>query len=188
MAMSASASGRWVVHGRRPIYESKWIKVGLADISVPSGERFEHHVVWLPPAAMTVVIDDAGENVLLVWRHRFVPDVWNWELPGGLLDGDEDPVRTAAREVEEEAGYRPRSMQLLTTFQPMIGMVDSPHHVFLARGAEKVSEPTERDEGRFQWVPLHETPELIAAGEVINSGTLVGLLHVLAVNGGSVRK
>lgn len=53
----------------------------------------------MKPAAMTVVLDDAGERVLLSWRHRFVPDVWNWELPGGLLDPNETPEETAAREV-----------------------------------------------------------------------------------------
>jgi len=45
-------------------------------------KAIEHHTVTLPAAAMAVVLDDAGENVLLSWRHRFVPDLWNWELPG----------------------------------------------------------------------------------------------------------
>jgi 8-oxo-dGTP pyrophosphatase MutT (NUDIX family) len=183
MVSVPSDSDRWLVHGRRWIYESAWVRVGLADISQPSGDRFEHHVVWLPPAAMTVVLDDAGENVLLAWRHRFVPDVWNWELPGGLVDEGEDPERTAAREVEEETGYRPRSMQHLVTFEPMIGMVTSQHHVYLARGAERVGDTTEQNEGLFQWVPVAKAPQLIADGQIVNSGTLVGLLHLTAFQG-----
>jgi 8-oxo-dGTP pyrophosphatase MutT (NUDIX family) len=111
-------AGRWIVHGERPIYENEWVTVGLADISQPSGDRFEHHTVTLPPAAMAVVLDDEGEHVLMSWRHRFVPDVWNWELPGGLLDDGEEPAVTAAREVEEETGYRPRSIEHLVTFEP----------------------------------------------------------------------
>jgi 8-oxo-dGTP pyrophosphatase MutT (NUDIX family) len=150
---------------------------------MPSGERFEHHTVVLPPAAMTVVLDDAGEHVLLAWRHRFVPDVWNWELPGGLLDPDETPAETAAREVEEETGYRPRSVEHLVTFEPMIGMARTAHHVFLARGEERVGEATEVNEGRFEWIALAEVPELIAKGRIVNSGSLVGLLHVLALSG-----
>lgn len=174
---------RWIVHGERPVYENEWVTVGLADISMPSGERFEHHTVVLPPAAMTVVLDDSGEHVLLAWRHRFVPDVWNWELPGGLLDPDETPAETAAREVEEETGYRPRSVEHLVTFEPMIGMVRNAHHVFLARGAERVGEATEINEGRFEWIALADVPELIAKGRIVNSGSLVGLLHVLALSG-----
>jgi 8-oxo-dGTP pyrophosphatase MutT (NUDIX family) len=176
-------SARWVVHAERPIYENEWVTVGLADISQPSGDRFEHHTVTLPPAAMTVVLDDAGEHVLLSWRHRFVPDVWNWELPGGLLDAGEAPAVTAAREVEEETGYRPRLIEHLVTFEPMVGMVRSAHHVYLARGAERVGEASELNEGTFEWVALADVPNLIAQGQIANSGSLVGLLHVLALSG-----
>jgi 8-oxo-dGTP pyrophosphatase MutT (NUDIX family) len=175
-------AARWVVHSERPVYENEWVTVGLADISTPDGERFEHHTVVLPAAAMTVVLDDAGEHVLLSWRHRFVPDVWNWELPGGLLDEGETPAETAAREVEEETGYRPRSVEHLVTFEPMIGMVRNAHHVFLSRGAEKVGDATEVNEGRFEWIALADVPELIAKGRIVNSGSLVGLLHVLALS------
>ncbi|ODU04286.1 MAG: NUDIX hydrolase [Pseudonocardia sp. SCN 72-86] len=174
---------RWVVHSERPVYENEWVTVGLADISMPSGERFEHHTVVLPAAAMMVVLDDAGEHVLMAWRHRFVPDVWNWELPGGLLDDGETPAETAAREVEEETGYRPRSVEHLVTFEPMIGMVRNAHHVFVARGAERVGDATEVNEGRFEWLQLADVPELIAKGRIMNSGSLVGLLHVLALSG-----
>lgn len=177
------APDAWIVHGERAIYESEWVTLGLADISQPSGHRFEHHTVTLPPAAMTVVLDDVGRSVLMSWRHRFVPDVWNWELPGGLLDEDETPADTAAREVEEETGYRPRSVEHLVTFEPMVGTVRSAHHVFLARGAELIADPTEVNEGKFEWLPLADVPDLIATGKIVNSGSLVGLLHVLALSG-----
>jgi len=180
MARPQDETGRWIVYGERPIYENEWVTVGLADISQPSGDRFEHHTVTLPAAAMTVVLDDAGEHVLLSWRHRFVPDVWNWELPGGLLDERETPAETAAREVEEETGYRPRSVEHLVTFEPMVGMVRNAHHVYLSRGAVRVAEPTEVNEGAFEWVAVADIPALINKGRIVNSGSLVGLLHVLA--------
>ena len=61
--MATDSDGdRWVVHGEHPIDESKWVTVSLAEITQPSGERFEHHTVTLPAAAMTVVLDDAGDR------------------------------------------------------------------------------------------------------------------------------
>jgi 8-oxo-dGTP pyrophosphatase MutT (NUDIX family) len=175
------------VHSERPIYENRWVTVGLADISQPSGDRFEHHTVTLPPAAMAVVLDDAGEHVLLSWRHRFVPNVWNWELPAGLIEDGEEPAETAAREIEEETGYRARSLEHLLTFEPMIGTARSAHHVFLARGVERIGDASEVNEGVFEWVPLADVPELIAKGRVLSSGSLVGLLHVLALSGPGAR-
>jgi 8-oxo-dGTP pyrophosphatase MutT (NUDIX family) len=171
------------VHGQRTVYSTDWVTVSLVDVELPSSERFEHHALSLPPAAMTVVVDDGGENVLMSWRHRFVPDVWNWELPGGLLDENEEPIDTAAREVLEETGYRVRIIEHLVTFEPMIGMVRNAHHVFLARGAELVADPTELNEGTFKWLPLSDVPELIRTGKIVNSGSLVGLLHLLALGG-----
>ena len=67
------------------------------DVELPDGERVWEHVVRLPQAALMALLDDQ-RRVLLVWRHRFVPDMWGWELPGGQVDEDEDPAEAAARE------------------------------------------------------------------------------------------
>jgi 8-oxo-dGTP pyrophosphatase MutT (NUDIX family) len=181
MELEPTNDGEWVVHGERLVYDTEWVKVGLADISVPSGERFEHHTVTFPPVAMTVVFDDSGDNILLSWRHRFAPDIWNYELPGGIIETGEDPSVTAAREIEEETGYRPRNIKHLVTFEPAVGMLRNANHVFVARGAELVGDPTELDEGKFRWTPIKKVPEFIRDGKVSNSGTLVALLYILAL-------
>lgn len=177
-------STAWKVFGERPIYENRWVTVAKADIQTPDGERFEHHKVYLPAAAMTAMVDDRN-RVFMMWRHRFVSDTWNWELPGGLVDDAEDPAVTAAREILEETGYRPKgTLEHVASFEPMIGTVTSPHHVYVARGVEYVTEPTEVNEAqRTAWVPLTEIPNLIASGEIANSGTLIAVLHLLATEG-----
>ncbi|SDO94794.1 ADP-ribose pyrophosphatase YjhB, NUDIX family [Actinopolyspora xinjiangensis] len=177
-------SGEWLVHGERTIYESEWVRLGLADITVPSGERFEHHKVWLPPAAMILVLNEDESHVLLSYRHRFVSNVWNYELPGGLLNEDEPAAETAARELEEETGYRARSVEHLVTFEPMIGTVTNPHHVYLGRDIETVGDVSELDEGKFHWVPVSELRNLVSSGQIVNSGTLVAVLHYLAFSSG----
>ncbi|HEY6424990.1 MAG TPA: NUDIX domain-containing protein [Pseudonocardiaceae bacterium] len=57
-------------------------------------------------------------------------------MPGGYVDPDEDPAVTAAREVEEETGWRPRTMRTLTRFQPLVGSADFDNLIFLGEGAE----------------------------------------------------
>ncbi|MCX5013512.1 NUDIX domain-containing protein [Streptomyces sp. NBC_00555] len=187
-AVPAPAEGEpWAVHGSRSLYENRWVHLDLVDVEPPGVERFEHHVVRLFPVAITAVIDDQ-DRVLMLWRYRFVPQQWGWELPGGIVDGGEDPAATAARETEEETGWRPGQVEHVVSYQPMIGMVDSPHEIFVARGAEKVGDPTDAEEaGEVAWIPLDDIPRLMAEGKLMGSGTLVALLHILATRATGAR-
>ncbi|MCL2092459.1 MAG: NUDIX domain-containing protein [Micrococcales bacterium] len=171
----------WLVWGERDLYTSEWVRLSLVEVDPPDGEPFEHHVVTMPEAAMTAIVDETGERVGLVWRHRFASGVWNWELPGGLVDEGEDPAETARREILEELGREVGELRHLMTFEPMIGMVRSPHHVYTARGCDVTSEPTEKNEGTgLQWIALDSVRGRIDAGEVRNSGTLAALLYLLS--------
>jgi 8-oxo-dGTP pyrophosphatase MutT (NUDIX family) len=173
-------SMRWAVHGRRTIYDNRWVKLDLVDVQPPGGvPRFEHHVVRLNRVAIAVVLDDE-DRVLMLWRHRFATDEWGWELPGGIVDDGEDGAAAAAREVEEETGWRPGDLKQLIAFQPMPGMVDTPHEVYLTRDAQFVAPPADSEEnGRVEWISLDHIRGLMDRGELLGAGTLVGLLHVL---------
>jgi hypothetical protein len=84
--------------------ETPQVRLSIASLQLASGLTFEQYVMRLPRCAMTVVLDDAAERILLIWRHRFIIDRWMWELPGGYIDPGEDGIAAAAREVE--TGYR----------------------------------------------------------------------------------
>lgn len=172
----------WKIHGERVVYDSKWVRLTLADVEPPGAERFEHHVVRLFRVAVAAIVDDQ-DRVLMLWRYRFVPGRFGWELPGGIVEQGESGSDAAAREAEEETGYRPAEpLRHLLTFQPMVGMVDSPHELYVGHGAEQVSAgPTDAEEaGHVEWIPLADVPALIERDELLGSGTLVALLHLLA--------
>lgn len=157
------------------------MQLALVDVEPPAGKRFEHHVVRLPHVAITSVVDDKG-RVLMMWRYRFVPQRFGWELPGGIIEPGEDAADAAAREVEEETGWRPSGLRHLLTFQPMVGMVDSPHAIYVAHGATKVAEPRQDAEetARIAWIPLTDISGMIERDELLGAGTLVALLYTLA--------
>lgn len=173
---------RWTVHGERYVYESDWMSLALVDVEPPGHERFEHHVLRMPRAAAgTVVRDRATASVLLLWRHRFITDRWGWEIPAGGLDAGETPDEAAVRETVEESGWRPRSLELLVSYNPMPGGVDQTFHLFLAHGADEVGAPTDPTESeRVEWVPLATVREALTDGRIVEGMTLTALSLALA--------
>lgn len=172
----------WRVHGERLVYDNRWVRLALVDVEPPGSERFEHHVVRLFRVAIAAVIDDS-DRVLMLWRYRFVPGRFGWELPGGVVEPGENGAAAAAREAEEETGWRPAvPLRHLLTFQPMVGMVDSPHELYIGHGAEQTGTPPADAEeaGRVEWIPLADVPRLIDKDQLLGAGTLVALLHMLA--------
>ena len=76
-------------------------------------------------AAVILAIDDA-DHVLLVEQYRVPLGRICIELPAGLIgDGDEpeEDTAAAARELEEETGYRAERMEVLGEFWSSPGMV-----------------------------------------------------------------
>ena len=174
---------RWKTFGEREIYTNYWLNVCLVDVELPDGQRFEHHVVRLRHLAVAVVVNSRRE-VLMMWRHRFITDAWAWELPMGLVEADEAPAEAAAREVEEETGWRPGPMKPLLYAEPANGITDSQHHIFLAEGATHIGPPTELNESdRIEWVPIERIRGLIDRGEIVSGATLNGLLYLLMDQG-----
>ncbi|MER7916560.1 MULTISPECIES: NUDIX hydrolase [unclassified Streptomyces] len=169
----------WKTHGERQIYTNPWVNLCLVDVQQPDGRRWEYHVVRLRHLAVAAVVNERQE-ILMMWRHRFITDSWAWELPMGLVEEGETPEEAAAREVLEETGWRPGSIKPLIYAEPANGITDSQHHVFRADGATYEGPPTEKNESdRIEWIPLADVRGMIDRREIVSSGSLVGLLYVL---------
>jgi 8-oxo-dGTP pyrophosphatase MutT (NUDIX family) len=171
----------WKIHEERSVDDTRRLDLRIAHVELPDGVHFEQYVLRMPKAAIAVPIDEARENVLMIWRHRFIMDAWTWELPGGYVDPGEDPAACASREVEEETGWRPKSVRLLGKFQPLAGTADFENLLYVAEGCEPTGNaPDINEAAKVDWLPLDSIPDRIAAGEIIGAAAQIGLLQVLA--------
>lgn len=177
---SASGRTKWTIHGERLVDENPHIRLSVASVELPDGKRFDQYVIRMPRCAMTAVLDEKCEHILLIWRHRFIIGQWDWEVPGGYVDPGEDGIAAAAREVEEETGWRPREVRHLLTFQPALGSADAPQEVYLALGADQVGEPEIDEAERVRWVPIAEAQEMIRDGRIIGAATVIAVMHAAA--------
>ena len=169
---------RWEVHSEKPLYTDEWLDIRLADVELPDGRHLDHRLIRTRPGAGAVIVVEG--KALLLWRHRFITDSWGYEIPLGKTDPGEDPAAGAARETEEETGWRPGPLRFLMRVEPTPGISDSVHHVYRAQAATRIGPPEDAFESeRVEWVSLAEVPRLVADGKILSGTTLAALLYVL---------
>jgi 8-oxo-dGTP pyrophosphatase MutT (NUDIX family) len=182
--VSATSDGpsQWRTFGEREIYRSPDLWFGQVDVEIYGGERIWQHVLRLHQVALMLLLDHQ-DRVLLVWRHRLVPERWGWELPGGAVDEGEQPGEAAVRELEDQTGFGAGPVEHLISFQALAGTADAEHAVFVRPDPKQIGEPTVMDEvARAEWVPLRSVPGLIASAQIWNAASLVALLQVLMLS------
>ena len=179
-SVSEEGTSRWRVLGERQVLRQPWLRVHLIDVVHPDGTRYDHHAVRQTAAAVACVVRREDGAVLLMRRHRLVPDVWGWEVPAGRVEPGESVEEAAARETLEETGWTVRDVRLVTGFHPLGGSSDQRFEVCVAEADEQVGghDPVEAD--RLEWVLPQGLRELVRAGEVPEGLTLVALLWLLS--------
>lgn len=161
----------------RVVYTGRRFRVEQVPALRRDGTTAEREVVVHPGSAVILAVDGAGQLVLLR-NERVSVGRALWELPAGTLEAGEEPAHCAARELEEESGYRAQKVEPLCGFYPSPGVLDEKMHCFLATGLEFVGQRLEPGETiTVELVSPERALELVRSGEVEDGKTLAALLY-----------
>ncbi len=156
-------------------YQGLVVNVDSTEIELPNGQCGTFEIVHHPGGAAVVAID-AEQRVCLLRQYRVIAQDWIWELPAGKLEPSEAPLRTAQRELEEEAGVLAEDWQVLAAIYSSPGVFDEIIHLYLARGLRQVATAHEAEELiEVHWIPLSEVRLWIGEGRIRDGKTLSGL-------------
>lgn len=142
------------VLARREVATNRFMTYVEEDLRAPDGSVYTYHQVEARWEAVLVlpVLGDGRLVLERIYRHPYRQ--YLLEFPAGGIEVGEDPLRAAARELEEETGYRAGSLERLGAYEAIPGMLRARIQVVLARDLVQTGTRS------------HETMELLQVEEL----------------------
>lgn len=181
--MTSRQPERWQVLASEVVMQHPFMSVEMQQLQLPDGKVIDNWpIIDAHDYAMIVAENEAGEILILDgYRHGLGRS--SWQVVGGHIEPNEDPLATAQRELLEEAGYASGSWTSLGSFVVDANRRVSHAHFFLARQAypsnKLISDDLEQSE--LKWVAQSEAKQALIDGRVAISSSALALALALDV-------
>jgi ADP-ribose pyrophosphatase len=161
------------------VFNGKLVKVRVDQVIEAPGKEATREIVE-HPGAVCIVARPAPDQVVLIRQYRHAAGGILLEIPAGGLRENEDPRDAAIRELEEETGFRARSMVERARFWTTPGFTTEFMYLFEASDLVKTEINPDDDEViEVDIVTRDETLRMIEDGRIQDAKSLLGLLMVL---------
>jgi 8-oxo-dGDP phosphatase len=177
----------WPVAASNLLAKASIVRVRRDAVEMPEGDVANRDVVEHPGAVAVLALDE-NSQVLLIRQYRHPVGRLLWEIPAGLRDVPGEPlIKTAQRELLEEASYLASDWQVLADVYTSPGISTERLRVFLAKNLTYVPDAEcdyvpDHEEAHLlvEWAPLDLVVSRFLAGELHNGVTAVGVLAAFA--------
>jgi len=162
--------------GSEKIFKGLVFDVERDRLREESGIEIVRDVVRHPGGAGALPLFDDG-RVALVRQYRHPARRELLEIPAGRIEDGETSEECAAREVEQEIGFRAGRMEKLAEFYSTPGFCEERLYVYLATGLTPGSQNLDHDELiEIVYLPLDEAVRMAERGGIEDSKTIIALL------------
>ncbi|MCC2640567.1 MAG: nudF [Nitrospira sp.] len=162
----------------KPIYKGSVVTLNVDTVRLPNGHTIDLEIIRHPGASAVVPLKEDG-TVVLIRQFRHAANGFIYEIPAGKLHSQEDPLDCAARELEEEVGYKAGRFELLSSIFTAPGFADEVIHIYLATGLTPGTQNLDEDEVlEVVEMPLRDAVLKIQDGTIRDGKTIVGLQAV----------
>ncbi len=155
------------------------VELRLDRIVEPGGIEASRELVVHPGSVVVLPVFPDG-RVILVRQFRYAARRSLWELVAGGLEPREKPLKAAARELQEETGYRAGRFRLLFSFFPSPGILAERMHLVMAQGLTPGKANPEEDERlEIRIFKRGELGKMFREKKIEDAKTLIGLMWLV---------
>lgn len=163
---------------RELVYKGTVVDFYKDTVQTPAGHIVKWDFIGHRGAAAVVPVREDGK-LLMVRQYRNALDRYTLEIPAGGLneEGDEPSRLAAARELEEETGYRSDDLELLLTIHTTVAFCNERIDIYLARNLVKSEQHLDEDEFiKVEAYSPEELAQMILEGRIQDSKTISAVL------------
>lgn len=132
--------------GRELVQKGTIIDYYQDTVQVPNGNIAKWDFIGHKGAAAVVPVREDGK-LLMVRQYRNALDRYTLEVPAGGLNSVEEPTKiAAARELEEETGYRSEDLEFLITIRTTVAFCNEKIDIYVAKNLIKSEQHLDEDE------------------------------------------
>jgi ADP-ribose pyrophosphatase len=167
----------WKQLATKVTYKSDWLVVKLDKVELPDGTVIDNfETMHYPHTAVGIVAINDKEEVLLARAYRYLHESFQWEVPGGVVEPEENIMEACRRELEEETGYTAGILTPMCSFYPHKATCDQVFHLYLAENLTKMDHDFQREEiTEVGFHPIDKIKKMIETAEIDDGMTLVAL-------------
>ena len=159
------------------VYSGKIVKLEIDEVELPDGKTSYRECVRHSGGASVLLVKD--EKVLLVKQFRYLYGKPIYEIPAGKLNEGEDPQIAAARELEEETGFKAKLSHLLDIY-PTPGYTDEIIHIYFADKFEVTEQNLDEEEFlNYCFIDIKTVLKMIECGEINDAKTIIAIYKYL---------
>ncbi len=162
------------------IYSGKIINVRKDEIILDDGRKATREVVE-HPGSSAIIPFISKDEIILIRQYRHAVNEIIYEIPAGTLDKGESFFQCAGRELEEETGYKARTLEPLIILYPSPGILNETLHLFKAINLTKTRTNYQADESikGITQVKLNDALGMVKRGEIKDAKTVCSILMCL---------
>lgn len=145
-------------------------------IELPDGNTAIYDFVGHNGAAAAIGVLNDGK-LLMVRQYRNALDRFTLEIPAGGLEPNEPTINAAARELEEETGYKCGKIEKLITIRTTVAFCNEKIDIYLATDLKETQQHL--DDGEYVDVKAYDLDELISMiydGVIEDSKTIAAIM------------
>lgn len=145
-------------------------------MQLPNGKVAKWDFINHKGAAAIVPVDSEG-NIIMVRQYRNAVERYTLEIPAGAINVGEDMETAAARECEEEIGYKANNIKHLLDLYTTVAFCNEKIGIYYSNDLSKSVQHLDEDEYvKVERHSLEELTTMIFEGTIQDAKTIAAIL------------